>query len=74
MVRLYQMTRNGYAGIPLMRLFLKIMSRSGNTVRKTYTATFKELVTGGLPREEAILATLKFLAGRIAQVSLHVRK
>lgn len=45
-----------------------------DTVRKTYTSTFKELVTGELPREEAILATLKFLADRIAQVSWAVKK
>jgi len=45
-----------------------------HTVRKTYTSTFKELVTGELPEEEAIMATLKFLAGRVTEVNWKIKK
>jgi len=59
---------------PADALIFKDYASVWDTVRKTYTTTFNELLTGQLPEETAILATLKFLAGRIAKVSWDVKK
>jgi hypothetical protein len=59
---------------PADAIIFKDYASVWNTVRKAYTGTFKELVTGKLPDEESILATLKLLSDRIAKVSWTIKK
>lgn len=59
---------------PSEALIFKDYNTVWETVRKTYTTTFEELVTGKLPEEESIVTTLRFLAGRITQIPWEVKK
>ena len=59
---------------PSNAIIFKEYTTVWDTVRKIYITTFKELVTGKLPSDEAILAMLRFLADRITEVIWDVEK
>ena len=45
-----------------------------NVLKKVYTTSFKELVTGSLPSENAVYETLVFLSKRIQKIEWEIKK
>jgi hypothetical protein len=54
-------------------LLFKDTSTIWDTLKKVYTTSFKELVTGALPDERDVLNTLLFLSKRIEKIAWDVK-
>ncbi|WP_222617351.1 nucleotidyl transferase AbiEii/AbiGii toxin family protein [Flavobacterium muglaense] len=59
---------------PKEAIIFRKTSMVWNELKKIYTSTFKELVTGSLPNENAVFETLVFLSNRIAKMEWNIKK
>lgn len=57
---------------PAESLFFRETERVWETVSKTYTGTFKELVTGALPNEKDVLASMMRIGSRLKEIECNL--
>lgn len=55
-------------------LLFKSTAAVWEQLKKIYTSSFKEMVTGELPKEGEVLETLMFLSGRIQKIDWPITK
>lgn len=59
---------------PKEALLFKDTAKVWSELKKTYTTSFKELVTGSLPNESEVLDSLQFLSKRISEIDWNIKR
>jgi len=58
---------------PAEALIFKFPADTWNKIRRTYQTTFKDMVTGWLPSEEDLIATLNSISKRLENINWNVK-